>query len=515
MTLLQNIFRPPPPEALCIGQQNHERECIMYWTMFFVSLLVSVSPAFATVRNQINGADNNVWRAERGANNNITVYRNDIAAPQSLQTGGSTLSTPAMARRGNTLYVIVRGDEGNNAIWCNSLSFPYTNWSGWVYVNGLTLDAPTAASNAFSIWASVRGIDNKLYYRNINACPTTGAWTATGKSMQVAPEMVGDLGSFRIAFLDDQDEFRLFTLGSSQTPRARSFGSDKDMHAVNFRSYNALNVQHEADIGKGPLQHKLRRFGDARNPLENDGVCDVPHISGMNRGSPFTSVCYGGESITGDSVINLRLNQSFVGNAGQYSWRSCMIGIGIDVRNDSCDLLVPDLLFFPNMAETTQARLRANITIPNSALHDSSSSNNSSALGLSFFLKPGPIISNSSGVQMVMIVYRDNQNEGCKTATGTLPDGSGLFNFTPRCISSSLDSIQIGEKILYDVNLRSYINSKIQDRWQDQNGNRLNQFVSYVPSNWRITWGVGVFLDREAADAARAVIDDVSFEVLF
>lgn len=85
----------------------------MIFILSFVTLLISANSVLAQyglpdLRNQITGSDNNVWRAERKADNTITVFRNDSTVGIS-QPGGLVLSTPALTRLGSTIYMIGRG----------------------------------------------------------------------------------------------------------------------------------------------------------------------------------------------------------------------------------------------------------------------------------------------------------------------------------------------------------------------------------------------------------------------
>lgn len=102
----------------------------MYAIMTFVFCFVWINPVFALyIRNQVNGSDNNVWRAEIvGPNSTVTAFRNDSTSGIP-QPGGGASSTPAMGRFGNTLYIIGRAIN-NNGIFCNRFTPGTPSWTG-------------------------------------------------------------------------------------------------------------------------------------------------------------------------------------------------------------------------------------------------------------------------------------------------------------------------------------------------------------------------------------------------
>ena len=84
---------------------------------------------------------------------------------------GATCDSPAAAVLGNSLFMVVRGMDGNS-LWYSSIDLASKIFSGWKPLSGATPSAPTLTSNGTALCLVVRGLDNRIYLR----CYTSGSW---------------------------------------------------------------------------------------------------------------------------------------------------------------------------------------------------------------------------------------------------------------------------------------------------------------------------------------------------
>jgi len=110
-----------------------------------------------------------------------------------------------------------------------------------------------------------------------------------------------------------------------------------------------------------------------------------------------------------------------------------------------------------------------------------------------------------------MLVHWNN-TQSCVTFVDHDDDGRHTFFFTPACVG--VPNLTSGQSRFYNVDLKSYILSKLNDHFQASNG-RHDDLPTYDPQYWRITWGVSVITGRMNQDRIAATVDDVHLEVLF
>jgi hypothetical protein len=101
--------------------------------------------------------------------NNVIYYRLFSLASRTwgawaVLPSGTTTDTPAAVLFGNQLHIVVRGTN-STGIYYGYLDFTTNVFSGWTVLSGATPSTPTLCCNGTRLCLSVRGMDNRIYYR--------------------------------------------------------------------------------------------------------------------------------------------------------------------------------------------------------------------------------------------------------------------------------------------------------------------------------------------------------------
>jgi len=83
---------------------------------------------------------------------------------------GATLDSPAAAMLENDIHIVVRGMDGSS-LWHTKVRCDGTGSPVWTLISGATPSRPalTASQSSGKLYLVVRGLDNRIYYRDYTA----------------------------------------------------------------------------------------------------------------------------------------------------------------------------------------------------------------------------------------------------------------------------------------------------------------------------------------------------------
>jgi len=124
----------------------------------------------------------------RGLNNRI-YYRIHNSSSGSWESWdvvstGMTCDSPAATICYGRLHIVVRGFSitniyGNYSLWHGWINLTDNSFSGWTRISGTTPSAPTLASHDDTLILTVRGMNNRIYYRSYDCISDEwGEWAA-------------------------------------------------------------------------------------------------------------------------------------------------------------------------------------------------------------------------------------------------------------------------------------------------------------------------------------------------
>jgi hypothetical protein len=118
---------------------------------------------------------------------------------------GGTIGAPVAVSDGSSLHVVVVG--GASSLWYNSLSLSSNTWTGWVYLSGSTSSTPSLVRTPGldRLDLVVRGMDNGLYHKSL----VNGVWSSTWDTLNGltsnAPAAASDGTTLRVEVVGMDD----------------------------------------------------------------------------------------------------------------------------------------------------------------------------------------------------------------------------------------------------------------------------------------------------------------------
>jgi len=118
---------------------------------------------------------------------------------------GGTIGAMVAVSDGSSLHVVVVG--GASSLWYNSLSLFSNTWTGWVYLSGSTPSTPAL------VWTPgldrldlvVRGMDNGLYHKSLENGVWSPAWDSLDGLTSNAPAAASDGSTLRVEVVGMDD----------------------------------------------------------------------------------------------------------------------------------------------------------------------------------------------------------------------------------------------------------------------------------------------------------------------